>query len=91
MNIKIDKNNHIQLSIISIAISFILCVVIFLLSKPMCIQQVNRKTGTSSIYYPLLILYSALFSFVVGIIVFLTIMKSSEQSQDAKKSQFTYG
>ena len=69
--IKIDTNNIKQLTIITIILSFILCLLILFIIKPICILEVNKNTGAKSIYIPLLLLYSTLFSLVAGTIVFL--------------------
>ena len=82
----IDKKNPIQICIISIIASFILCIIVMLLTKPICIIQVNKKSGISFIYVPLLLLYSAIFSLIFGIIVFLFF--TSNEQNDIKE---TYG
>jgi hypothetical protein len=86
----IDKNNPIQIATLSIVISFVLSIILLLLWKPIWIKQVNKKTGYNSVYVPLLLLYSILFSFVCGTIVFLFLIKNDDNINN-KESSFTYG
>jgi hypothetical protein len=53
-------------------------------------MEVNKNTGISSIYFPLLILYSCLFSLIIGVIVFLIFTTDDNKIID-KESAFTYG
>ena len=53
-------------------------------------MEVNKNTGISSVYFPLLILYSGLFSIIIGIIVFLIFTTDDNQITD-KETAFTYG
>lgn len=53
--------------VIAISLSFLISCIFFIIIKPIWILQINKKTGTQSIYKPLLFLYSFLISLIVGI------------------------
>ena len=86
----IDKKNSTQICILSIIVSFFICSILLRLTKPIWIMEVNKNTGISSVYFPLLILYSGLFSIIIGIIVFLIFTTDDNQITD-KETAFTYG
>jgi len=52
-------------------------------------MEVNKNTGISSIYFPLLLLYSGLFSIIIGVIVFLIF--TNDDKSIRKEASFTYG
>jgi len=86
----IDIKNYTQLCILSIIVSFFVSAILLRLIKPIWIMEVNKNTGISSIYFPLLILYSCLFSLIIGVIVFLIFTTDDNKIID-KESAFTYG
>lgn len=43
-------------------------------------MQVNKKSGSSSIYTPLLVLYSILFANIIGIVVFIMVNRKNEET-----------
>ena len=84
----IDIKNSTQICILSIIVSFFLCAILLRLSKPIWIMEVNKNTGISYVYFPLLVLYSGLFSVIIGVIAFLIFTTDDNKS---KETSFTYG
>lgn len=77
---KIEFTNSKQITIISIVVSFVLSLILLAIIKPIWIMQVNKKSGSSSIYTPLLLLYSILFANIVGIVVFIMVNRKNEET-----------
>ncbi len=85
----IDIKNSTHICILSIIVSFFICAILLRLIKPICVMEVNKNTGISSIYFPLLLLYSGLFSIIIGVIVFLIF--TTDNKSISKETAFTYG
>jgi hypothetical protein len=77
---KIEFTNSKQITIISIVVSFVLSLILLAIIKPIWIMQVNKKSGSSSIYTPLLLLYSILFANITGIVVFIMVNRKNEET-----------
>jgi hypothetical protein len=84
---KIEVNNPKQISIIVILISFIFFTVVLSIKPPIWIIQINKKTGSQTIYLPLLLLYSSLFAIILGIIAFII---TNKKTTEVVKSAFSY-
>ena len=77
---KIDLTNSKQITIIGIVVSFVFSLILLAIIKPIWIMQVNKKSGSSSIYTPLLVLYSILFANIIGIVVFIMVNRKNEET-----------
>ena len=86
----IDIKNSTQICILSIIVSFFLCAILLRLSKPIWIMEVNKNTGISYVYFPLLVLYSGLFSVIIGIIVFLIFTTDDNKSKEHRSHMDNY-
>ena len=84
---KIEVNSPKQISIVVILISFIFFIVVLSTIKPIWIKQINKKTGSNTIYLPLLFLYSCLFAIISGIISFII---TNKKPTEVAKSTFSY-
>lgn len=84
---KIEVNSPKQISIVVILISFIFFIVVLSTIQPIWIKQINKKTGSNTIYLPLLLLYSCLFAIIAGIIAFII---TNKKPTEVAKSTFSY-
>lgn len=75
-----NTENYQQFTIIIICISFLISILLLLIIKPIWIKEVNKATGSETIYIPLLLLYSFLFSILIGILTFIILYKNNTKT-----------
>jgi hypothetical protein len=63
----------------SMAISFIVFIVIVYIFKPRCVQIIDRYTGITHISWKLAISYSATFSFIIAIGMLILLSNNLEE------------
>ena len=75
----INLKDPVKTAYTSIAISFIVFIVIIYIFKPRCVQIIDRYTGNIYISWKLAISYSATFSFIIAIWLLILLSNNLEK------------